>query len=400
MKKLKKILISVALIAVAFCFQACGVNFELYADIENYDDIVSTVSEYVPQENIEPPKVAAEGYTLLNNNGFDAPACFYENSFAVTSLNGKHLLMDKDGNTFDFADDIGELVYDKYVYSLNGLLGLKDLSGNSLLSPRYDSITVVENNVMAADSKNIYIYKDNILVAAVEKNKCDVALIENDFTIVDGELCDLNLQPIMFGKFRAVNVYDGIAKIKNESERFGFYDISNDCVLIEPQYFTATQFVNGYAQVQKVFEGEYIIIDKAGREIKSFNRRTFGMYDGYMFAESEDGAFSLYDSEFIDSNLSFRGVFGGRVYGKFVIDTFYRRVFSLSENKYISEAFTEITPIENGFIFKTENGAHLYDKDFRKIGEYDDLYFDGGVLSVFYDGKYYCFSKTSEKNSV
>lgn len=404
MKTCKKIAVIAFSIFITLCFQACVTDLELFASIDGYQEVIEDIFIYLPPPDDAPPpvppSVSVKGYELIIQDGFDKPARFFENSFALTSIDGKNLFMDRLGNKFASPNDVQELCFDKYVFYENGLKGLKDLCGNVLLPAEYLSLTVYGNNVLADDDKNTYVFDGDKLISTVPLGKYDISLAGNNCLIVDFELCDLKLQPIMFGGFRAVSINDGIAKVKDSKERVGFYDILNDCVMIEPQYRTATQFVNGYAQVQSKFDGDFLIIDRQGDVKAVFNQRTFGFYDKHIFALDINGKYRLYDLEFRDTGLSFVSVYGARVYGNYIIDTSYNRIFSLLESQYVTESFKNIYPFEKGFVCETKNSFVLYDRDLIELGVYDGVVYDSGVLSVLHKGKYYYFSEISEENGV
>ncbi len=399
MKNLKSIVITISCILCMLFCSACSVTLELYDTLDRYGEIIDGISQYFPPSEDDkplPPDISIHGYKLLSNEGFDVPSSFSESSYALTSIDGKSVLIDRQGNKYTPPKDLNEILFDKYIYEENGLNGLKDVPGTILLNAHYDNIIVYGNNFLASINNTVYIYENGEISSVISENNFDISLTDNNCLIVDYELCDMQLRPIIFGGYRVVNIYDGIAKIKNENGRLGFFDIENNSLIAEPRYYTAAQFINGYAQVQLKLEGEYFVIDKSGDIKASFVERTFGMYDGYMFV-LDDGQYKLFDASFNATGIAFSNVFGARVYGDYIIDVSCNRLFSVKKKKYVSERFLSIEPFEYGFICKNSDGSVLYDKELNKLGEFESIMCDKNIISVLYKGKYYYFSKVSEE---
>ncbi|MCI8613458.1 MAG: hypothetical protein HFE48_07180 [Clostridia bacterium] len=393
---LKKILgIIVAFILMSFC-QGCAAKFDLIDVIDGYDEIIGNISLFPDTDKDTSDDTLPEirGWAPIDKIGYNEIVDFSKNSFAVAVKSGKKVIIDKNGKMISEATaDLCEIICDKIIFKSGGYFGLKDIFGSVILSADYIRIDVNGDTVVAYAKENICLYYDGSLIAKIAHGHYDsVELYEDRILIVDGNLCDLHFQPLIGSEYTVISVNRNIAIIKDKYEKFGYYDLNDNKILITPCYFEATPFVNGYAQVKTTQHGSYRIIDMQGNTAAEFDGPSFGMYDGYIFT-ANGLKLDLYDSDFLFTGLSFCEVYSSRVFGGYIIDCETRRIYSVSERKYMTESFDNIIPIDNGFICKSADSYVLYDMNIEKAGEFPDAFYSGGILSVKHtDGKYYLYS--------
>lgn len=420
---MKRAVLTVIIVVVSLCFAGCGAGFSVYYEIPDYDGVIGGVSLLPEKGDEKPPEIekpdpgkepdeepdkppetdnapSLDGYKLITPQGVGAPSSFGNNNFSPIEIDGKKFLIGKDGKTIPAPNDLTELFYDKYVFEENGCKGVKSVDGAILINASYTKIDIVKDTVLAIGDEAARIFDtsmaDNegntMLVCEVPRGRfSSLSLYGEKLVVADGILCGLNLRPKTYDGFSVVGESDGIAIVKDESERFGLFDTKDAKLIVSPRYAVVSFFVNGYATASETIGGETIVIDREGKEIARFFGNAYGFYDGYMFADDGLGRLKLLDDKFNETGIAFDGALGKRVYNDFVIDTQKGRLFSVSKREYVGTAYEDIIPVVNGFICKNDGYAELIDFSLESVYDAEDIRVDGDVLNVMQDGKFYYF---------
>lgn len=400
----KFITIFIILIAALF-LQGCNASIDFYDKIDDYDGVLSGIGKLTPDEQpdkepddddkddeeVKLPEI--EGFVITSDKAFDEQVGFGINNYAKVVIDGESFIMSKDGKLFEVPSDFTQLNYDKYIFETDGKKGVKDVRGKELLAARFIDIDISGNTILAFDRNSAYLFSESRLLKAVSATTYKtLSLFNEDIVLMDGTMYDLSLKELSYKGYSAVNIFEGVAIIKDSFNRLGYYNTHTDSI-IEPQYVTASLFINGFAFVQKVYDGAYYVIDGSGKETACLNGQPCGFYDDYIFVSDNLVGLTLYDKDFKSTGLSFRDVYGSRVYGDFIIDMTVRQFFSLSKQDYVSAAFESIEVIGDTFLCKNSKGYVLYDDCLNVIVKSETLAFDGELLSVFFKDKFYLYRR-------
>lgn len=395
MKKLATAAIC-AVVLTACC--GCDVGFPPFAAVPNYSVFIETAgdlpqtgtppSDENPPDSFEVPKVS--GFSPINSMGFDSPWKTLRGDYAVCTLNGEKAVVDKRGNVYPCPADAENLTFGKYVFYENGLCGIKDFRGNILHEAKYDKASAIGDTVLLVDKNyNRIFVRDRLVSAAPASEK--ISLCDEERVIRDGKLCSLELKPIVCDGYEVLSVSGNTAITVSSDGKLGYYFFDGRAS-VSPRYATAEHFTGDYATVQLAFGGKYTVIDKTGKEQKSFSGRPFGFYDGYMFvSDGFDGA-DLFDDKFDYTGLSFERPKYRRVFGDIVIDENRGKLFSLSKSDYVLFECTDIEAAPFGFILRTETSAAIVSKSAEIITTAKTATYSEGVLSLQFSDKYYYYA--------
>lgn len=413
---MKKILKLIFILLLALSMQGCAAGLHLIDVVEDFDGVIGGITDVSPKPppddnpddnpsdnpddetggNDKPVSIVIKGFEQIFDVGYDTPASFgTNNSYAVIKDGERTLLMDKNGKVIQAPDDVKSLVFDKYIYQDASGSGLKEVLGNVIIeSSDYLRFDIEGNTVLAFTQNSAFLFKEGKLLRAFSLSDYkSMALYNDERLIIDGNLYDLKLNPYLLEGYAVISYDSEFAVLKNERNTLGYYDFSKRGIIGSFDYVSATAFQNGFAVVQKEYDGRYFVIDGNGKEVATFENRPCGFYDNYMFVSDRLNGLALYDNNFTDTGLRFREVYKSRVFDGYIIDTTDNRIFSLDKRAYLTESYKQVNIFDYGFICFDGKDSKILDFNLKQIGEFDDASFDSGILSVKKEGKYYYFKR-------
>ncbi len=345
-----------------------------------------------PGEEFSYPEII--GFAPLYYTDFDYASGFC-GEYAFVKKDGHHSIVSKNGDVKEAAEDLQgkNLVYDKYVFSDGEYSGVKTIFGETLINAEYSDIQIFGNTVAA-------MRKDGTTDIFSGKNKIGfyngkVELASEDFLFADHRLYKTDMSVMYCGDYRMVfPPVNGIGVIDG-GELFGYGDISGN-ILIEPKYPAFSDFYCGFATVVSV-DGCNCVIDESGNEIIRSDDENikFFSFDGTYLIYSVYGAIHIADKNIKDlTDRVFEDIADVGVCNGFVIVYDGTRVYSVTENAFVSEIFVSVYEKNGIFIAQKDNGkTAIYNENFEAISDDLDLVlYENDVLTVKNGEKYYFYT--------
>lgn len=373
-----------------------GCNYSpliLQDKINNYNDFIDDLVTYFEFEEVR----ALPGFVPLVNLNFSF-AHFFENNFGYASYSRSesykkyNFIISKTGETWLTNDSLIEkdLIYDKYEFTENGKVGIKDIFGNIIVNAEYESFIINEDTILMirGNDCDLYIYgsKSNSFNFLQE-----CSLPSSETILIDGRLYGLNLRPLTAGGYDVVSAKaeERMIIYSAKEKLYGYADSSFN-VIIPPIFELANAFTGAFARVK--IDGKHALIDKMGEIVFSAEGVIPGnFYDGY-FTFSKNNLYGIMDKNFNEViEPSFSAIQDGRVFGDFIIDNYFlSRFYSVSKQKYTDEIYETIQPSDGKFIVKnTDKYSSLLDKDLNVIvSDCDKISYAGGFLMTAKNGSY------------
>ena len=407
-KRIFKTVIIFLLSLLSASFIGCRKNLYVVSREKDYSDFLSELEIYKdpsasdedekPSEPSDPSAdftgIVITGFEPLYYTDFDYASPFSEN-FAFAKKDGIYLAVGKDGKVTEVYEDLegSALISDKYVYTQNRMKGVKTVFGETVVEAEYSEIVIKGSSVAALRDNGITdIFDGNGFVCSTEER---VELVSEDFLFGMRGVYSLDMTPVYCGACRMITPpVNGIGVISG-GELYGYGNVDGD-ILIEPRYKEFSDFYCGYAAVITQ-DGENCIIDINGNEIISASDEyiRFLSFDGQYLIYSEYGQIHVADENATDvTEHVFDGISGGRVFNGLIVTDNATRVFSLTENKYVSERFVSVAYKNGLFIAENQDGTFaVYNGEFGLIAQnFEFAAYESDVLTVRCDGKYYFYT--------
>ena len=398
---MKKKYISVLTAIILFVFAAnlfgCSAQLRVVRKEEDYSDFLSRLKSYyrpsVPNdEETEFTGPEINGFMPLYYTDFDYAMAF-SGGYAFAIKDERYVYVGKNGDVFDLPNDLSdcEILFGKYVYEENGLLGVKTVFGERITDALYEDIEIAGATVAAKrPNGESDIFKDGKLIAAC---LTDMRLLSENYIISDSGLFTADLTPVFCGDYRMASVADNGIGIISYNGRVGYGKVTGE-VVVPPEYDFIAPYRFGYGAAKRN-GGKTTVFDEMGNAVSELDAdKVFVSFDGKYLLYGEYMKIRIADAAGNDlTSRSFDEITNFKVYGGFLITHESTRVYSLREQNFVFGVFESVVPSEGMIIAITLDGAaEIYDEEFKLIaGGLEFAAFSDNVLTVKSGGKYYFY---------
>jgi hypothetical protein len=380
--------------SAALIFSGC-VNFPELGRIDVYDDFLANLKHYSPPSEIPAPEI--EGFTPIIDFGFDYGGDFLDD-FAFAVYEENNLFLDKDGKLYYAPENlIGEkMLFNKYIFKDSGGFGVKTLDGAVLLEPLYADIDISGGLIVAGRQGGNYdIYYNKSLLHRNVSGA--VAAYSDEYVLLNEELYYLDLTPVKSEGYSVVGSYVNGARIISDGYGAGFE--MQDGSILPPVYSWVSNFNEfGFAGVADKVNGN-IIIDKQGEIIytEDYGFRPIAFDGDKIFYIDRYGFTAVCTASRKPVCGPFENLYAFKDYSWYLIytpDNGSHMFFSLTNNSFVGSSYKKITPCGNYFVAVTPALGQfvLLDSGLNSVfGPCDYIQFDGEILVVAFEGRYYYY---------
>lgn len=426
-----------------FVLFACDDGREYYVS-DNYSQYVSQLVQYAFADEDDngagdavglPIVVPEEGGENKANRApeIDGLVAVYEFMFdKATNFFGKHAYVELNGDSYIFNESgtmekiietesdndpevmLDRIVYDKIVINKSGVYGVLDLNGNVIVDPEYDNIDILESLIVASrNSGGSDIFVNNKLVKSAFGNGDVVSIVSDKIIACGNKFYFVNdFMEAKLGKYFIADApADGKVTVRDADGNFGYCSYPDGNVIIEPKYFLASEFSNGYAVVNMLSSDVTVpyqmpmIIDASDRLMVDFSKlealagvaatdiKVYGNHDNYnVYYVKHRNVYKYGVVDFLASTpkcfeISFVPK-NNRVYANYLIDNMTGRFYSLKEEKFADGDLSYITRAGNYFIAKSAEAYYLLDDNLKIKVTCERIENYGNILLMKLDGKY------------
>jgi len=401
-KTIQKIFIAIAICIFTLLFFGCN-TFWVVSEIEDFEQFLAQLNR--GEVNITSDVPQLKEFIPLIDARFDFGMSFTEGHYTFASIGGYNVIVSDYGVLYHSGNLLGrQIIYDKFVFELDGLKGVKSIFGVEVVPSHYSDIYILGNIVLAI--------KDNELADIfygrnkVHSGLSGVQLFDNETLLINGMLYDLQLNPLVVNEYVIVSGRDELGfRIIYGNGLYGFVNIKTGDILY-PKWQRVNGFnLFGYSNVNLI-SGEYAIINNLGEIIiTETNGKLPVRFDGKFitFLDTNRGnLFGIANSNFVEvSNNRFIGIYRHKVWHDSIVIYNAPHIphrFYLFDNYFIPKQYAKIQVFENHFIGKNLDGRYSFYDNNLEILLYDAEFigFNERVLTVKYGGGTYYFRKDIE----
>ncbi|MCL2255785.1 MAG: hypothetical protein FWC11_02885 [Firmicutes bacterium] len=326
-------------------------------------DVIHTVADFEERnrnphqfgtQNFQPPQIS--GMRLISDIGVDFAHDFRGwHTFVVK--NSEHFILSRNGEFVRSKNLFGrDIAYGKFIFSENGLYGVKNIFFEVLVEPQNYYLRIVGENML---SKRYYGYSE--------------------------ALFNLELEPLYIYGFRQLTPFvNSVAKIHQDGY-VGFFN-KNENILVSPVFWTISEFSRGYAIAS--VGNERKIISKTGFQTsvpQNINPRYFN--GEILLAVSNNGSYKLLDKNFNEiSNTRFPfnsrlSIFHDLVFFQFG-DVF--GFYDIARTGTLSAGYFEnVFHCQNFLVLKNFHGEYaLFDSNLNRLRIFDFVSFSHGTMKI------------------
>jgi len=392
-KKIKNILL-ISLSIFIISFTACDAFLNI-GGVDDFDYFINNLTRYSEENKSLMPAVT--GFEPLIEFPFEYGREFSGGQYTFVVFDGLDLIVSKDGGFYKITEPLydKDVLYDKFIFENENLLGVKTIFGDTIVPNLYLGIEIHGDLIVALRYTNDYcIFKGTKRIHT--RLDGEITALTNEILIIDNFLYCLELNLLTAGEFRKVtNEINGAIIITNhDNNLFGYY-FENEERILTPAFETAAAFNKfGYARVDNKIIDKFgeVAVAQIGTKIPLDFNSTSALYlctVTNLYAVRNEITNRDLRSGFVNINPQ-------SFFGDYIIENsedYIFRFYCAGIGDFVLNEFRQITPVQDYFIVQNFNRSFsLLDKNLIPIIQNaSQINFDGQVLLFVIDDNYFYY---------